>query len=151
LENDGLQLENPLYQQFLNEAKQRCYTEDWNAEKYFKNHQDINISGIAIDLITEQYQLSKIHEKITPKPKTEEEQRQQEHERLLNLIPRIVFEYKNKIVSDKIKSLQEQIKTAQEENVENLDTLLVEFLQMDKIRKQLAQFLGERIILPKDI
>ncbi|MDR0873061.1 MAG: DNA primase [Prevotellaceae bacterium] len=150
LENDGLQLENPLHQQFLNEAKERCYTENWNAEKHFKNHQDINISGIAIDLITEPYQLSKIHDKITPPPKTEEEQRQQEHERLLNLIPRVVFEYKNRIVSDKIKHLQEEIKTAQEENADNLDSLLIEFSQMDKIRKQLAQFLGERIILPKD-
>ena len=150
LENDGLTLENPLHRQIIEEAKQHV-GENWVAEKHFKQHQDVHISSIAVDLITEPYQLSTIHEKIKPKPKTAEECLQLEHDRLLNLVQRIILDYKNRIVNEKIQSLQEQIKTAQEEQSENLVDLLIEFTQIDKKKKELAQLLGERIILPKEI
>jgi DNA primase len=139
LENDGLVFENLLHRQLLDDAKSFSGKE-WNAENYFKNHVDIAISSIAVDLITEPYQLSKIHEKV--------HQLEPEQERLIHLVPRVVLEYKNKVVLTKIKHVQVAIKEAQEtNNVEMLERLLVEYTQLNVVKNMLAKELGERIIL----
>ena len=139
LENDGLVFANSLYQQMLNDAKSFA-GQEWNAENYFKNHVDINISSIAVDLITEPYQLSKIHEKV--------HQLEPEQDRLIQLVPRVVLEYKNKVVLAKIKNIQVSIKEAQEaNNAEMLEQLLIEYTHLNVVKNMLAKALGERIIL----
>ena len=139
LENDGLEFANTLHQQILDEAKSFS-RQEWNAENHFKNNVDINISSIAVDLITEPYQLSKIHEKI--------QQIEPEQDRLIQLVPRVVLEYKNKVVLTKIKDIQLKIKEAQEaNNGELLEQLLIEFTPLNIVKNMLAKELGERIIL----
>jgi DNA primase len=139
LENDGLIFDNPKYQQMIDEARQ-FKEQEWCSEKYFVNHTDSEISRIVVDLITEPYQLSKIHEKMG--------QRETEEERLLHLVPRSIFEYKNKVLMFEIQKIQEQIKAIQNsDNEEELNRLLKEYSTLNIIKNQLAKELGERIVL----
>jgi DNA primase len=140
LERDGLFFESPLHQEMLEEAKSQLENKDWIAERYFIAHPNLKLSLLAVDLITEPYQLSRIHAKIH---KIETEQ-----EKLIHLIPRVIFEYKNKLILKKVKDVQLEIKAAQEEkDNDKLEQLLLDYNQLNAIKNQLAKELGERIIL----
>ncbi len=139
LENDALSFENPLHQQMLSETKQFA-GQEWHAENYFKNHVDIRISSIAVNMIAEPHQLSKMHQK--------DHQFEPEEKRLIQLVPRVILEYKNKVISIKEKNILLAFKAAQDaKNQEEMNRLDAEYCQLIEIRKILAKELGDRIVL----
>lgn len=141
LEQDDLKLENPIYRQILAEAFEKCNQEDFIAERYFLNHPDPLISRIAADLASDKYALSKIHSKF----KLLEE----EVDRLIELVPYEVLNYKDAILKKRMDDLNYKIKLAQEQNnLEELTKLMTELsLIWQESKKLIAKHLGERIIL----
>lgn len=138
LKEDDLILCNPLYNKFIEEAQEHLEDTSWVAQRFFVNHPDVDVSLLAVELITEPYQLSKIHEKTR---KIDSEQ-----ERLSLLVPRVIFEYKNKIILLRIKEVQSKIKLLQA-NEKELESLLLEYAELNTIKNKLSKELGERIIL----
>ena len=69
-------------------------------------------------------------------------------ERLLELVPRVVFEFKNSLILDMIKQKLIQLKAASESKNNSLvDQIMQEMKQLDEVKKQLSKTLGERIII----
>jgi DNA primase len=141
LEQDELVLENPVYRQMLAEATEKCKQEDFVSERYFLNHSDPDISKLAADLVSDKYPLSKIHSKFK---KIEEES-----DRLVELVPYEVMNYKDAILKKRMEDINLKIKIAQEEKDSEKIIKLVSELSLlwQESKKLLAKHLGERIIL----
>lgn len=145
LKEDDISLKNPIYAQILAEACKRIETEkDFCCEKYFISHPNAQISQLAVDLVSEKYQLSKYHSKFQ-KIETEQEQ-------LIHLIPRAIFELKDAIIKQERKKLNEKLKQASSENdFEKIRATMSEIANLDEIKTILAKQLGERIIIKPNI
>ncbi len=141
LKNDELIFKNPLYHTILTEAYQKAKQEGFIAERYFLSHPDPEISQLAADLVSDKYTLSKIHSKFQ---KVEEEA-----DKLLELVPYEVLNYKDAILKKQMDDLSLKIKIAQESNdFDRLAELMKELsLLWQESKKLISKHLGERIVL----
>jgi DNA primase len=140
LEQDGLSFGNSLYASILEDYKSQMNTESFDPSKYFLNHSNSEVGMLTADLIVEKYQLSKIHEKLK---KTESEQ-----ERLKEIVPRVMYEYKNSIVLDTIKQKLKELKIATEERDDDkINRIMRQMSTLELIKKELSNSLGKRIII----
>lgn len=111
-------------------------------EKILISSPDDNIRRITTDLVSERHILSKVHTKYA---KIETEQ-----DRLTDLVPRAILEWKDAILDCNIRDIQNQLK---DKNItKNLDVtreLMAKNIELNLIKKELAKYLGERIISPR--
>lgn len=139
LNRDGIIFNAPLHQIILEEYEAHYQEENFDAEKYFLRHPNPQIALLITDLITEKYTLSKIHAKI--------KKIESDADRLFDLVPRIIYEFKNCLILDLIKEKLISLKTASDTRNDALaDELMMELKNLDDIKKQLAKTLGERVI-----
>jgi DNA primase len=140
LEADELKFTNLLYKRILEEALEKCKEEGFVAEQYFKNHPDPQISRFAVDISTDKHIESKIHSKY--------KKIESESEKLLELIPYVVLNYKDAILKSRMEEINRQIKAAQEKGeLEQLEQLIKQLTGLwQKSKKEIALHLRERII-----
>ena len=142
LRNDEIEFQHPLYKKVIAEINHIFDQEGEHLTRYFLAHPDEEISRLAVDLVSEKYQLSKIHTKF--------QTIESEEEKLADLIPRALFELKDAITSLNIKHIREEIKkTAKEQNPERTTELMSELNGLYALKAALAKQLGERIVSPK--
>ncbi len=140
LARDNLKFEHPLYVRLLELFVNNASNPGFVAEHFFGQHPDPQVSRLATDMLADKYVLSKYHSKTS---KVEEES-----DRLIELVPRVMFEYKNKLLLETIKDKMLELKKANEQNdIPLLDKLMQEIGTLNIIKSQLAKTLGERIIL----
>lgn len=99
LQNDEIEFQHPLYKKVIAEINHIFDQEGEHLTRYFLAHPDEEISRLAVDLVSEKYQLSKIHTKF--------QTIESEEEKLADLIPRALFELKDAITSLNIKHIRE--------------------------------------------
>ena len=121
-----------------------CNAIRYEAEASYIGHHLINspdneISLQAADLINDRHQLSKIHTKFQVVAR--------EIDTLGELIPRAIFELKDAIVARRIDELRNELRAATDE--EKVTHIMKEITQYMEVRKELARYLGERIVTPK--
>jgi len=69
-------------------------------------------------------------------------------DRLLELVPRVVFEFKNMLILDLIKQKLIELKAANDsKDTELYDKIMQDWDQLENAKKQLSKTLGERIII----
>lgn len=140
LSNDEVLFENPLYRKILEEAMEKVKQPGFIAERYFLYHPDNQISKLAVKLASDKYPLSKVHSKFQ---KIEEES-----EKLLDMVPYEVLNYKDAILKIRMEKIGLQIKQAQDKNdSEQMTTLMKELFDLKETKKILSKHLGERIVL----
>ena len=140
LERDNLEFSHPVHYGMMEQYKEHYKNENFTAERFFINHSNSEISLLAADLIAEKYTLSKIHSKIKKLPS--------DSERLIELIPRLVFEFKNSYILSLIREKLLEMKNASEAgNVEQVNEIMTEIGRLNQIQQQLSKTLGERIII----
>lgn len=140
LERDQLHFFTPLHATMLTEYKQHHKSDGFVAERFFLYHPTAEISKLSADLIAEKYTLSKIHSR---RKKIESDV-----DRLIDLVPRLVFEFKNSYIIDLIKEKLREMKIASDaKDYEKLNQIMLEWKNLDLIKNQLSKTLGERIIL----
>jgi DNA primase, catalytic core len=144
LERDGLAFSNPLYRQIFEEAVERMSDEHFDSGRYFLSHPDAEISKLASELMSDRYQLSKIHAKILGEEIGDKSSRLLEQNLLNNYVPRATTELKNAYVLQKIDAVKEEMKTG---SPDNYMSLITELKQLQDIKKILSKELGERIVL----
>jgi DNA primase len=136
---DDLEFTHSLYWQILQDACTQLENENFVAETYFTNHPNPQFSQIAVDLSTNRYIESTIHFKHRKK--------EDEKEKLYELIPYVLMNYKEAILKKEMDELNMKIKVAEENNdFESLTDLLKQLAEKQETRKQLALNLRERII-----
>ena len=111
-------------------------------ERYFTTYPDSQISLLAVDLVSEKYQLSKVHTKF--------QKVELETDRLWELIPRAIYELKNSILEQSIKQIQEQLKEAtRAKDDRRVNELIEQNVELNRVRTTLAKQIGDRIVSPK--
>ena len=140
MESDSIEFQNPLHQLIYEEYKTHAMDENFVADRYFLYHSDARISQLTADLITEKYTLSKVHSKV--------KKVESDSERLIELIPRVIFEYKNSLIIARIRQKLLEMKAASD-NKNNLrvDEIMREMAELEGVKRQLSKTLGERIII----
>ncbi len=106
---------------------------------HFINSPDNEISLQAADMISDRHQLSKIHTKFQVVAR--------EIDTLGELIPRAIFELKDAIVIRRIDELRNELRSTTD--TEKTTHIMEEIAQYMEVRKELARYLGERIVAPK--
>ena len=140
LRQDEIELENPLYRRILDEAEKQQKMPGFKPERYFLNHRDPEISLLAADLESEPYELSKIHSKYQTIEKDED--------KLPELIPHVLEDFKNAIIQHQTRLVEEELKTAQrDKNDSEIEKLTKDLLELLEIKKDLSKDLGERIVI----
>ncbi|MCQ2195261.1 MAG: DNA primase [Paludibacteraceae bacterium] len=137
LEKDQLSLNNPLFSEMLKEAKeQQKQNAHFVSSRYFSQHPNPVISALASDLLSDRYQMSKMH--------TKAKKVENDSELLPKSIPNIVMRLKLKIIGMKREELMNRLKTTPEEAL----SIFQEIAKYDKVRAELTSKLGEIVVMP---
>ncbi|MBK5722644.1 DNA primase [Dysgonomonas sp. Marseille-P4677] len=148
LQRDGFWFTNPLYKVILEDAIERSVDETFSPSRYFLAHTDAQVSKIAAELVSDRYQLSKVHMKQFGENLKREETPLAEEKHLLKDVPRAVTELKNIYISAQIKEIKDKMEQKQKEgDWDGAIELMQQVKEMEEVKKLLAKELGERIIL----
>ena len=148
LERDNIKLTNKLYAQIFEEAYRESVDKNFQPARYFTSHADENISKLATEMVSDRYQLSKIHAKALGEDHDDENSILLEENSLEMSIPRITTELKNAYVMKQISHVMKEIKEADEKgDFESTLRLLQEKKKLEAIKKLLAKMLGEQVII----
>jgi len=140
LAEDELEFQSPLYRQILQEALEHCEEEGFRCDRYFENHPDLSIAELSTELVHDKETLSKIHEKGIPlKP---------EEERLVELMPHLMSDYKLAFVEGQLCELMQQMSSPEimadkERSIE----LMKRFQDVKQIQSALGRQRGDRVLM----
>ena len=98
------------------------------------------IRRVTTDLVSEKHVLSKVHTKYA---KIETEQ-----DRLAELVPRAIYEWKDAILECQMREVRKRIQEVGD-NHEKLMLLTSKYMELQQLKGQFAKYLGERIIAPR--
>ena len=139
LKEDGLQFHTPIHRLILKEAEEHIADKNFRAEKYFLSHQNPEVSKTAVNMISEKYQLSKYHSK-GQKIITEEE-------RLYELIPRLLLDFKLSIIEEEIKHILLALSDPKNnKDPQRTTEIMKKYMELQKIQNIMAQKAGDRVI-----
>ncbi len=144
LERDNIAFTNELYRRIFEEASEHIEDSAFNSGRHFISHADPDISRLASELMSDRYQLSKIHSRILGEEEGDQSSRLLEQNLLNSYVPRATTELKNAYVLQKIEEIKKALKNASSDDESGL---IVQLQQLQQIKKLLAKELGERIIL----
>ncbi len=145
---DGLKLSNPIFARILQEAVQHSLDADFNAERFFIHHEDINISKVATNLSTDRYQLSQ-HTQNEAQPLNEQEKQLRAAEHIENIrkqLEHLLNDFRMDYLEHHLKELQKQIATPGIAT-DRLQTLMAEYKEAQGLRNKLAKMLGNNIVV----
>lgn len=137
ISDDGLTFENPIFQECFNTYLEFLNEEKTPEHQTFINHENPQISKLAIDVLTDKYEVSQNWEKHSIIVRKEEHQ-------LKVAVMNTVYAFKLSKLTQLIHEHQNQIKEA--DNDDDRMILMKEMLQYQNVKKQLADKLG-RIVL----
>lgn len=140
LKQDDLAFHNPLHRQILSEAVERIHNEGFIAERYFLAHPDTTISKLSVELISNRYHLSKYHSK-SQRIVTDEE-------RLFELVPTLMINFKYAIVSEELKHIMFALQDPAVINDETqCNSIMKRYNELREIKSIMAKRLGDRVVV----
>ena len=150
LRDDGIEVPNPLYQTIMDEFTAHNTDEGFVAEKFFKFHPNAQVSSLAVDLIADKYQLSRIFSRQNISENVVQEVGlQSDADHLTDIVPQLLLELKYTIINMRIDKMTELMKQAQEtDDWELLRELLSGQPALMEIKNQISRQLGNRVITP---
>ena len=139
LNEDKLEMRSPLHRQILEEALQHYSNEGFRCDRYFENHPDLAIADLANELAHNPETLSKIHEKGIPvKP---------EEERLVELMPHLMADYKLAIVEDELRGIMQEMRDpAVLSDKKRSIEVMKRYQETKLIQAKLGQMRGDRVV-----
>lgn len=141
LKEDELQFHNALDRRILKEAEMHLQDAGFVAERYFLSHPDPDISKLAAEMVSDRYQLSKYHSK-GQKILTDEE-------RLYELVPRLLIDFKISIVEEEMKhTLQILTRPDIYNDPQKSAEIMKRYQDLQKIQISMVQKAGDRVVLP---
>lgn len=140
LKEDELQFHDALHRRVLKEAEAHLHDGHFTAERYFIAHPDPAVSKLAVDMVSERYQLSKYHSKAQ-KIVTDEE-------RLYELVPRLLLDFKMSIVEEEMKhTLQALGDPAIAGDPKRCQEIMQRYKELHETQSLMAQNAGDRVVL----
>lgn len=140
LKEDELQFHDAIHRRILKEAEEHFHDAHFTAERYFMTHPDPQVSKLAVDMVSERYQLSKYHSKAQ-KIVTDDE-------RLHELVPRLLLDFKMSIVEEEMKhTLQALNNPSIANDTQRCMEIMQRYKDLHQMQSLMAQKAGERVVL----
>jgi DNA primase len=136
---DELLFDDPVFASIFSEITFNVSQGLFPGDRHFVHHPDPVVSAIAVDMLTEQYTLSRIWSSRGAYVETEEM-------KLKEIVPDTVLKFK----SDKIKIMQKELRRAMAEAAgddEKIASLQERYKTMTSLQKKISSGLGGRIVL----
>lgn len=144
LKEDELQFHSALDRRILKEAETHLQEPGFVAERYFLSHPDADISKLAAEMVSDRYQLSKYHSK-GQKIITDEE-------RLYELVPRLLIDFKISIVEEDMKHTLQALNNPDIYNdPQKCQEIMKHYQDLQKIQIPMLQKAGDRVVLPPSL
>jgi len=141
LKEDDLSFHHKQHRQILKEALEHLKDKGFVAHRYFLAHPDPEISRLSADLIDNRYQLSKYHSKTQTLVS--------EAERLVELVPMLMVNFKSAIVTEEVRHLRQALQDpAVVNDEEKCNNVMKRYMEMREIQNTMARRLGDRVVLP---
>lgn len=148
MKNDSIDIPNPLHQQVIEEYIANYQNPQFIASVFFQHHPNATISQLAVDMIADKYQLSRMYSKRTISENVVQEVQTDEVNILPELVQRLLLELKYTVVDERIDAMQALLKEAQaREDWQLITTILQQQPQLMELRQQLCRALGNRVIV----
>ena len=141
LHNDSLGFHIALHRRVLNECVTHIHDSGFCAERYFVSHLDPEVSKLAAEMASDRYVLSKYHSR-GQKIVTDEE-------RLYELIPRLLVDFKLNIVTAELNHILKALTTNSEVSRDSKSAyeIMQRYKQLHEVRIVLARHAGDRVVL----
>ena len=138
LRQDDLQLHNPLHRKLLTEAEMHVKEPGFSSERYFLTHPDPEVSKLAADMISDKYRLSKSNEQAIIK----------DEERLNELIPHLLIDFKLAILEEDMKQTVQMLTQPDVmQDTTRCTEVMTHYKDLTELMKILAKRAGDRVIL----
>ena len=112
--------------------------------RFFLTHPNPDISKLAADLVSEKYQLSKYH--------TKSQTVTTDDERLDELVPMLLINFKNALLLTEIKHIMQALQKPDVINdSEKCNSIMAHYMELKEIQSVMAKKLGDRVIIPPSI
>jgi DNA primase len=149
LHRDNVDVDNALYQLIMEEYMAHYKEPNWVAATYFQYHPNGDISQLAVNMLADKYQLSRMYAKqMVSENVVKEVDMPSDVEMLPDMVQRMLLELKYTIVNERIDTMQTMLKEAQmRDDWELIRTILEQQPVLIDIRQQLCKALGNRVIL----
>lgn len=141
LHNDSLGFHIALHRRVLNECVAHIHDSGFCAERYFVSHLDPEVSKLAAEMASDRYVLSKYHSR-GQKIVTDEE-------RLYELIPRLLVDFKLNIVTAELDHILKALTTNPDvsHDTKSAAEIMQRYKQLHEVRIVLARHAGDRVVL----
>ena len=141
---DEISFQSPVYQLIFRDYKSLFDQGQHPSGSYFTMHQNQLISQTAVNLLTEDYPVSKMWSKKGTYINTEEDN-------LKEVIDHAINGYKYDLVMNILNDIEKEIKSIQndEQQNENLKILLDKYMSFTQFKIEISKILGDRIILKR--
>jgi DNA primase len=135
--DDELEFRNLLYRKVFEEVNNLIQTGEVIELKHFVNHEDPNISQLAVDLLSSPYALSKVHSRKGASVETEDML-------LKKNVPKALIEYKRKILEVAQREKEEQIREVQAKNkeIEAVSPLMQQYITITTLINSISKDRG---------
>lgn len=140
LEEDEMPLQEGLHRRMLDELLYGIRTAGFSSERYFIQHPDPEVSALAVDLATDRDSLSRLYTESGLEGVDE-------GERLVEIAPRLVMDYKNALITDELNSLIRSLRTLKDAPAEELAATMQRIKELQDIRNCMERRLGDRVVL----
>ncbi len=138
LRQDSLQFQNPLHRKLLAEIEEHLHDPNFNTERFFLAHQDPTISRMTANMISDRYKLSKSNEQAMVK----------DEERLHELIPHLLIDFKLAVLEEDMKQTIQQLSLPEvAQNTQQALRIMEHYKQLTETLKEMAKRAGDRVIL----
>ena len=138
LEQDSIQFQDPTHRKLLNEALLHLHDTNFCAERYFLTHPEPAISRLAADMLSERYRLSKSNEQAIVK----------DEERLHELVPHLLIDFKLSILEEDMKQTIQQLNLPEVAKApQRAMEVMKHYKKLTETLKEMAKRAGDRVIL----
>ena len=140
LEQDGLEMRDATHRRMMQLAMEHLHEEGFNATLFFQNNEHEDIARLATELSINREPLSRIYDKdATMIP---------DEKRLMELVPRVMMDYKLAIVREEMKQLLRQMRDPKVLTDKDARRELMSRIQdLKKVEGQLAKECGDRVVM----
>ncbi len=150
---EELTLRTPLFARMLAEAVQHLGEPGFRAMDYFMQHPDAEVSRMAAALATDRYQLSRYHFRQRaagpeqPVEQLMEDSPLNDRNRLGELAPRLLMDFKYAVVKDELAGLLRRMRSPETAADPDACTRLMKrYMDLAGVERELARALGDRVV-----
>ncbi len=148
INNDSIDIPNPLHKLVIDEYVANYQAPQFVASVFFQHHPNEAISQLAVDMIADKYQLSRMYSKRSISENVVQEVHQDETDVLPELVQRLLLELKLTVVEERLDAMDKLLVQAVGDKNDQLITAILEQQpQLMEIRSQLCRALGNRVIV----